>query len=163
MDGAPPFRRLLVAIDSSSAAQGAFDLACQWVGQHGADVWFLQLTEEHRQRRGAFETDVDPVAVQPANHVVVNGPTQGARSRQLAHGIAEAAAAFHADVIVVGIDHERLTGHRLAPSLRDQITRATALPVLMAPATEPQRSGHRRPLSALEQEAAAPARRYAHV
>ncbi len=32
MDQAPPFRRLLVAIDGSEAAQGAFDLACDWVG-----------------------------------------------------------------------------------------------------------------------------------
>ncbi len=138
MDEAPPFRRMLVAIDDSQAAQGAFDLACEWVGRHGADVWFVQMSEEHRQRRSTVDTDVSAIAVEPANHIVVSGPTLGARNRQLVHGVAEAAAAFGADVIVLGFDRHRLAGHRLAPSLREQVTRATDLPVLVAPDGPPE-------------------------
>ena len=162
---AAPFRRMLVAIDESPAAEGAFDLVAEWVGGHGADARFVQVIEERRQRRSGVQTDVDPVAVWPAQHVVVSGPTLGARNRQLVHGIAEAATDFGADVIVLGFGRSRLAGHRLAPSLREQIMRATEVPVLVAPA--PQSDGKRQhrlvPGHHRDEERAHTARRYAHV
>jgi nucleotide-binding universal stress UspA family protein len=166
VDQAPPFRRMLVAIDGSEAAEGAFDLAREWVGQHGADVWFVQLTEERRQHRSACDSDVDPMTVEPANHVVVRGPTQGARNRQLVHGIAEAAAAFKADVIVLGFDHQRLASHRMAPSLREQVTHAVDLPVLVAPTRPPGGKPHLELMSqpdGAEERTHSKVRRYAHV
>ncbi len=160
MDQAPPFRRLLVAIDGSAAAEGAFDLAHEWAGEQGAEVRFVQLTEERRQHRSECETDVDPMAVEPAHHVVVRGPTLGARNRMLVHDIAEAAAAFEADVIVLGFDQRRLAGHRLAPSLREQVTRAVDLPVLVVPAPQPGAEPHLRRVPEADR---AEVRRYAHV
>ena len=166
MDQAPPFRRMLVAIDGSEAAHGAFDLARQWAGEHGAAVWIVQLSEERRQRRGECETDMDLMTVEPANHVVVRGPTLGARNRQLVHGIADAAAAFEADVIVLGFDPRRLGSHHLAPSLREQVTRAVDLPVLVAPTRQPGDKPHLHALpepDAAEELTHSKVRHYAHV
>ncbi len=50
MDDATPFRRMLVAIDDSPAAQAAVGLVAEWVDGPGADVRFVQVTEERRQR-----------------------------------------------------------------------------------------------------------------
>jgi hypothetical protein len=76
---------------------------------------------------------VNPKALEPAHRLLVSGPSLGARNRHVVQGIAEAAEDFGADVIVLGFDPSRLAGHRLAPSLREQIMRATDLPVLVAP------------------------------
>jgi nucleotide-binding universal stress UspA family protein len=166
-DGAAPFGRLLVAIDESQAAEGAFDLVAEWVGRHGADARFVQVTEERRQRQSGVEaeSEADAGAAWPAQHLVVSGPTLGARNRQLVHGIAEAAEAFGADVIVLGFDRPRLAGHRIAPSLREQIMRATELPVLVAPAPQADGKRHHRlvPGHRRDEERALTARRYAHV
>jgi nucleotide-binding universal stress UspA family protein len=61
----------------------------------------------------------------------------GARNGAVVHEIADAASAFGADVIVLGCDRRRLSRHRLAHSLRERLTRATAVPVLVAPVVEP--------------------------
>jgi nucleotide-binding universal stress UspA family protein len=161
-----PFRRLLVATNGSEAAQGAFDLAREWAGEHGADVWIVQLREERGAHRSGSESDVDPMTVEPANHVVVRGPTQGARNRQLVHGIADAAAAFEADVIVLGFDQRRLASHHLAPSLREQVTRAVDLPVLVAPTRQPGGKPHLHAMpepDGAEERTHSKVRRYAHV
>jgi nucleotide-binding universal stress UspA family protein len=166
MDQAPPFRRLLVATDGSEAAHGAFDLAREWAGQYGADVWIVELSEERGALRSACATDVDPMTVEPASHVVVRGPTQGARNRQFVHGIADAAAAFEADVIVLGFDQRRLANHRLTPSLREQVTRALELPVLVAPTREPGDKPHVDAIperDGAEERTHSKVRRYAHV
>jgi nucleotide-binding universal stress UspA family protein len=166
MDEAPPFSRMLVAIDGSEAAHAAFDLAREWAGQHGAAVWIVQLSEERRAHRSESETDVDSMTVEPANHLVVRGPTLGARNRQLVHGIADAAAAFEADVIVLGFDQRRLASHHLAPSLREQVTRAVDLPVLVAPTRQPGDKPHLHALpvpDVAEERTYSKVRRYAHV
>jgi nucleotide-binding universal stress UspA family protein len=166
MDQAPPFRRMLVAIDDSQAARGAFDLAREWSAEQGADVWFVQLTEDRRRQRSACQSDVDPMIVQTANHVAVRGPTLGARSRKLVQGIAEAAAAFEADVIVLGFDERRLASHRWAPSLREQITGAIGLPVLVAPTRQTGEKAHRRLMpefDGAQEQAPSKVRGYTHV
>lgn len=144
MDDATPFRRMLVAVDESPGAEGAVDLVAEWVGGPGADVRFLQVSEAGR-RRGCPEADLGPVAARRSHLLVVGARTLGARNRQLVHGIAEAARQFGADVIVLGFDRPRLAGHRLAPSLREQIMRATDLPVLVAPGAPADRRRHHRP------------------
>lgn len=160
-----PFARMLVAVDESQAAEGAFDLVAEWVGGHGADARFVQVIEERHGRRSDLVTASDPTALWPAEHLAVSGPTLGARNRQLVRGIVDAATSFGADVIVLGFDRPRLAGHRLAPSLRDQVMRATELPVLVAPA--PQTDGRRHlrlvPGHHRTEERAHDVRRYAHV
>jgi nucleotide-binding universal stress UspA family protein len=61
----------------------------------------------------------------------------GARNDAVVHDVADAASAFGADVIVLGCDRRRLSRHRLAHSLRERLTRATELPVLVAPGMAP--------------------------
>jgi nucleotide-binding universal stress UspA family protein len=158
-----PFGRMLVAIDESPAAQAAVHLVAEWVGGPGADVRFLQVFELRRQRGSGVDTSGGPGG-QQAHRLVVSAPTLGARNRQLVKGIVEAAADFDADVIVLGVDRPRLTDHRLAPSLREQLMRATDLPVLVAPT--PQADGkrhHRTPDLDRDEERAGVPHRYARV
>jgi nucleotide-binding universal stress UspA family protein len=162
---ATPFHRMLVAIDGSSAAQAAVQLVAEWVGGPGADVRVVRVTERRRRGGNRGEPPVDAAALEPAHRIMVSAPSLGARNRQMVHGIAEAAADFGADVIVLGFDRSRLAGHRLAPSLRQQIVRATDLPVLVAPCPQPdggQQSGQA-PTERRGEERAPAERRYAHV
>jgi nucleotide-binding universal stress UspA family protein len=138
---ATAFRRMLVAIDESQAAEAAIGLVAEWVDGPGADVHFVQVIEARPQRRSNVGTDGAATADEPSHRLVVQAPTLGARNRQLVHGIAGAAEDFGADVIVLGLDRPRLAGHRLAPSLREQLMRATDLPVLVAP--RPPSNGQR--------------------
>ncbi len=133
---ATPFRRMLVAVDESPTALAAVGLVAEWVDGPGAEVRFVQVTETRHQRGNGIESETGQRADEPAHRLVVGAPTLGARNRQLVHGIAQAAEGFGADVIVLGFDRPRLTGHRLAPSLREQIMRATDIPVLVAPSPQ---------------------------
>jgi nucleotide-binding universal stress UspA family protein len=137
-DAATPFRRMLVAIDESPAAVAAVGLVAAWVDGPGAEVRFIQVTETRSERGNGVESEsgAGQTPGEPAHRLVVGAPTLGARNRQLVHGIAEAAEGFGPDVIVLGFDRRRLAGHRLAPSLREQIMRATDLPVLVAPSPQ---------------------------
>lgn len=141
---ATPFRRMLVAIDESTSAQAALALVAEWVDGPGADVRIVGVSERHQQRRSRPESDDGAVAAEAAHRLVVRAPTLGARNRQLVKGIAAAAEAFGADVIVLGLERRRLAGHRLAPSVRQQLVRTTDLPVLVAPAPQPAGTRHHR-------------------
>jgi nucleotide-binding universal stress UspA family protein len=157
---AAPFRRMLVVLDGSPTAEAAVGLVAEWVDGPGADVRFVQVTEERKQRRSSVGSDAGPTTVAPAHRLVVGAPTLGARNRQLVHGIAEAAEDFGADVIVLGFDRQRLAGHRLAPSLREQVMRATDVPVLVAPSP---RSDGKRPDLHRDGERADTSNRYVRV
>lgn len=139
-----PFRRMLVVIDESPSAEAAVGLVVEWVDGPGADVRFVQVAEERKRRRSSVEPGAGPLAVESAHHLVIGAPTLGGRNRQLVHGIAAAARDFGADVIVLGFDRRRLAGHRLAASLREQVMRATDVPVLVAASPHPGGKRHRR-------------------
>jgi nucleotide-binding universal stress UspA family protein len=159
---ARPFRRMLVVLDGSPAAEAALHLVTGWVGGPGADVRFVQVSEERRQRPSGVDAERAPMQAQ---HLVVRAPTLGARTRQIVRGVAEAAADFGADVIVLGLDRSRLAGHRFAPSLRELLVRATDLPVLVAPSPKQEHSPHHRlvPDRHRTEERADAARPYARV
>jgi hypothetical protein len=127
------FRRILVALDGSEDARAAFVFVSEWARNFDARVWFIQLTEESSRRRCELVTDVSRRGRHVANQFTVSGATRGARDQQLVSGIAEAAETFGADLIVVGIDRHRLARNRLSRSVREQLTAATDVPVLMAP------------------------------
>jgi nucleotide-binding universal stress UspA family protein len=129
------FRRILVAIDGSDAARSAFVFVTDWARQFDAQVWFIQLTEESSTRRCSLVTDVGARGRQLSNHFSVSGVTRKARNQQLVHAIAEAAATFHADLVVLGFDRRRIAHDRLTRSVREQLTEATSVPVMMAPRT----------------------------
>ncbi len=97
------FGRILAAVDSSSAGGAARVLAGSWAAQFGAAA------------------------------SVVGIPAGSGRARSVARAIAEAAHAFGADAIVLGLSPERLAYHRLAGGLREELTSSTALPVLVVP------------------------------
>ncbi len=96
-------------------------------------MWFIQLTDESSRRRCEIVTDVGQRGRRVANQFSVSGATRGARNQQLVSGITEAAQTYRADLIVVGLDRHRVTHHRFSPSVREQLTAATNVPVLLAP------------------------------
>jgi nucleotide-binding universal stress UspA family protein len=159
--GAMLFRRMLVAIDESPAAEAAVGLVAEWVDGPGADVRFVQVIEERKHRRGTAGP-VTATAIEPAHRLVVGAPTLGARNRQLVQGLAGAAEEFGADVIVLGFDRGRLAGHRLAPSLREQVMRVTDVPVLVPPSPQADGKRHHR-LAQDDGERADTAHRYVRV
>jgi hypothetical protein len=95
----------------AKAGRAAAAVAREWADTFGGDVATLELSETRDLRHW----------------------TLGARSHRLAEEIAVAAEARDADVIVLGIDRRRIAKRHIAPSLRAQLTRETALPVLVAP------------------------------
>jgi nucleotide-binding universal stress UspA family protein len=132
--GPEVFKRILVAMDSSDAARAAFVFVSDWARQFDAQVWFIQLTDESVRRRCEIVTDVDQRGRQLANQFTIRGATRSARNQQLVNSIAESAQTFRADLVVVGIDR-----HRLARGVREQLTQATNVPVLI-PANPEARS-----------------------
>jgi nucleotide-binding universal stress UspA family protein len=127
------FRRILVAIDGSDAARSAFVFVTDWARQFDAQVWFIVLTEESSRRRCELVTDVSERGRQLANSFTVSGATRGARNQQLVSAVADAAKAYKADLIVLGFDPRRVAHQRFTRGVREQLTAATDLPVLVAP------------------------------
>ena len=127
------FRRILVAMDGSDAARSAFVFATDWARQFGARTWFIQLAEESQTRRCTLRTDVAARGRQLANSFSVSGATRNARNLQLVSAIAEAAQVYRADLIVLGFDPGRIARHRFGRGVREQLTTATEVPVLVAP------------------------------
>ncbi len=127
------FRRILVALDDSDSARSAFVFVTDWVRQLDAEVWFIVLTDESSRRKCEVVSDVRHYGRLPSNSFTVSGATRRARNLQLASGIADAARAFRADLIVLGLDPQRMTGQRFTKGVRELLTGETDLPVLMAP------------------------------
>ena len=127
------FRRILVAMDGSDAARSAFVFVTDWARQFDARTWFIQLAEESQTRRCTLRTDVAERGRQLANSFSVSGATRSARNMQLARAIADAAQVYRADLIVLGFDSGRIARRRLGRGVREQLTAATEIPVLMAP------------------------------
>ena len=127
------YRKILVALDGSDAARAAFVFASDWARHFDSELWFIQLTEESHGPRRDIVTDVSRRGRQRANHFAVSGVTRGRRNQQLVSGIAEAASTFGADMIIVGLEGRRLGRARFAESVREQLTAATNVPVLVAP------------------------------
>lgn len=127
------FRRILVAMDSSEAAQSAFVFVTEWARSFDAKVWFIQLAAESPQRHCSVATDVQHRGRRTANTFTVSGATRRARTRQLVHTVADAATTYRADVLVLGFDHHRMTQGSLSRSLREQLYEETSIPVLVAP------------------------------
>jgi hypothetical protein len=162
---------LVVSDGSNTDASGAhtraaFAVAHEWTAAFGAEVCALEVSEQRdrRPRRaglggGAGEpgSAVAPAVGTP--RVAVHGWTLGARTRRLASAIGAAAEACGADVIVLGMGRRRMARRHLAPSLRDRLTGATALPVLVAPSTAAAAPADGTPTTRPAEHAV----RYAHV
>jgi nucleotide-binding universal stress UspA family protein len=127
------FRRILVALDGSEDARAAFVFVSDWTRHFDAKVWFIQLADESSRRRCEIVTDVQRRGRQMTNQFTVSGATRGARNQRLVGGISEAAVTFGADLIVVGLDRHRLARSGFSRNVREQLTAATNIPVLMAP------------------------------
>jgi nucleotide-binding universal stress UspA family protein len=127
-------------MDGSEAARSAFVFVSDWARHFGAQVWFIQLTSESTRRRCEIVTDVNRRGRQLANEFSVSGATRSVRNQQLVSAIVEAAQTFRAELIVLGFDRGRLAQSRMSSSVREQVTEATDVPVLVVPKwAEPHR------------------------
>jgi hypothetical protein len=127
-------------MDSSEAAQSAFVFVTDWARSFDAEVWFIQLAAESPQRHCGVATDVQHRGRRTANSFTVSGATRRARTRQLVHTVAEAAATYRADVLVLGFDSHRMTQGSLTRTLREQLYEETNIPVLVAPSRQGPRA-----------------------
>jgi nucleotide-binding universal stress UspA family protein len=127
------FRRILVVLDDSEAARSAFVFATDWVRRLDAEVWFIVLTDETSRRKCEVVSDVRHCGRLPSNSFAISGATRRARNVQLASGIAKAARAYRADLIVLGLDPRRMTRQRFTKGVRELLAEATDLPMLIAP------------------------------
>jgi nucleotide-binding universal stress UspA family protein len=152
------FSRLLVVLDHSAVAGAAAGLAHEWTRAFGAEVRYVRV--EERSRRPARDHRGPDDRSLEAMRVLVDDRTLRSRNRSFVEGITRAALAFGADVVVLGCDHRRLASRHLCASVRDQLVRATDLPIVVAPTAPTRRSteDRRRPTA----ETIRP-RGYAHV
>jgi nucleotide-binding universal stress UspA family protein len=134
------FRRVLVALDGSPSGRAAVAFAGEIAHEFDATVWLLQVAEHPTGRNGSsarlvpqVDADERTVGLQRLG-ITVSGATRTVRDRHLVTAIAEEAARFEADVVVLGLDRRRLAHQHFSKALQEQVTRATSLPVLIAPA-----------------------------
>jgi nucleotide-binding universal stress UspA family protein len=138
------FSRILVAVDESDRARLAISFATDLANQFGASLYVLRVAEEkarHQRRPG-----VDRMAPRRESRgevLRVPGVTRTARDHLLVSGIERAAAQFGADLIMLGFDHRRISHRHVTRSLRQQLTRASALPVMFVPECVTETSDHR--------------------
>jgi nucleotide-binding universal stress UspA family protein len=134
------FRRVLVALDGSPSGRAAMAFAGEIAHEFDASVWLLQVAEHPTRRNGSSgrlvpQVDAAARAVDLQRvGITVSGATRAARDNHLVTAIAEEAARFDADVVVLGLDRRRLAHQRFSKALQEQVTRATSLPVMIAPA-----------------------------
>jgi len=129
------FRRILVAVDASETGHIAAHFGTELADQFDAAVRIVPFSGDMDRRRGEREV----VRHKPnggdlyGSGLTVNGVTRAARDHQLVSGIAKEAAGFGADLIVLGLDRRRTSRHHFSRSVREQLTRATMVPVMVSP------------------------------
>jgi nucleotide-binding universal stress UspA family protein len=134
------FGRVLVVVDASREGHDAAAYADEMTRQLGGVVHTVAVTEEFARNRSGTLSRLD-ASGDKAIACTVSGPSEGARSRTLAAHLARTAQDVGADVIVLGLSRRRLTHHRLTPSLRSLIARASDVPVLLVPVGWDQTAG----------------------
>lgn len=135
------FKRILLAVDGTEADEVATSFVTGLARQTSATVHVLHVNEYLAGGRGfarCTDKEAGRIVDQVARALVVAGvPADGevrlAYSFDMPARIADAAADWSADVIVVG---SRRRGHRWfsGQGMREKVTRITALPVLTVPA-----------------------------
>jgi nucleotide-binding universal stress UspA family protein len=128
------FRRIVVAMDGSDEGRAAASLAAELADQFGATVQLVPVTEHSSWRHaGPVPSEVRGPDGPRGRELSVTGATSARRAHELVACIAAAADQFGADLIVLGLERRRVSHHTYSRSLRAQLTRATSLPVMVAP------------------------------
>lgn len=112
------FSRYLVAIDGSDNGSAAIAFASDAARQFEGSLKVVQVMDGTSD--GA-STDRAGASIHPLP------------GHRIAEEIAKEADRYEADVIVLGLDRGRLANHRFARGIRQQLNRASTLPVLIAP------------------------------
>jgi nucleotide-binding universal stress UspA family protein len=135
------FDRILLALDDSPAGEVATVFATAVARRAGASVHVLHVNERIPAGRGitaltrSEATDLVARAVQQMADAGVRagGSVRVAGWRGVADRIVEAARTGEVDAIVLGSHRHRRLGRLLSAQVRERTTRATTLPVLVAP------------------------------
>jgi nucleotide-binding universal stress UspA family protein len=102
------FEKILVAVDERETGTAATRFASQLSGTFHASVQVFH--PEAASARSSRSGD-----------------------RQLAQAVAAEAQRVHADLIVLGLDRQRIGRHHLVGSVREQLAQLTQVPVMAAP------------------------------
>jgi len=136
------FQRLLVAIDDSAANPVTVSFAIAIARREAAAVQVLYVNQFVVGGRGhtlSSEAEADQlvsgaVAELTASGVEATGALRRATCFGVATRIAESAAEWSADAIVVGSKRRRKLRRLGGQGIREQVTKLSDLPVLTAPA-----------------------------
>jgi len=134
--------RLMLALDEFESGQWALDFTAGIARQLGADVWVLHLRQAgHSARVVSIEspTDardlvIDALAALSAVGVKAGGRALTVPREHFARAISREAAAQECDCVVLGSRRLRGLSRLASRRVRDQVARATGLPLLVAPA-----------------------------
>ena len=139
-------RRALLAIDQFAGGRQAVAFAVSMAPPLECNVYVLHLIEFIRGARATLETRGEAAAL--VNDAVLalqiagagaSGEYHGAPTHRVDQAIALRAETIGADVIVLGSERRRGFGRLASRGVREQVVRATSLPVLVAPAAMPVR------------------------
>ena len=136
------FQRLLLAIDDSPATEAGTSFVLALARQRGSAVQVLHVNQFITGGRGMTvlsEREAErlvegAVGELRAAGVSASGIVMRATCFDVGSRIAEAAARFGADAIVVGSRRRRRLSRFLGHGVREAIVASSALPVLTAPA-----------------------------
>ena len=138
---------------SGATRRAAFALGHDWTATFGADVCAMEVSEQHDRRHAAGARTARPATTAAAGAARANVARRvvsrctGGRSVRAPAGWPSAITRGGGDAAAPTSSCSGWTagawrGVTSSPSLRDQLTSATALPVLVAPSTAP--AGRRR-------------------
>lgn len=134
-------QRILVAVDGSDATAAALAYATALARREGAEVHLVHVDRRAVVGRRRLERTADRARAIVADAitqlheegVAVSGSVVRTSGIHLGRAIADQATARHCDVIVVGSHRRRGVRHLLGRRAREQVSRWTSLPVVIAP------------------------------
>ena len=150
------FRRILLAVDGSESDDVSTSFVSALARESSAAVRVAYVNEYLVGGRGftrSTTAEAREIVDGAARSLVVcgvaaDGEVRLATTFDMASRIADAAAEWSADVIVVGSRRHRRLGRLSGRGMREKVTALTALPILTVPA--PLRLGRARQLEAFE-------------
>ena len=141
------FRRILVVVGESDAGRAAFTFAADLASEFQATVHICPVVLQAPAWRGGRRRYAATRALDQRVGAALRGVGLSAAgpkciegSQQLIDEIADEALRFRADLIVLGLDRERISQQHHWRNLRQRLARATSLPLMVAPTeTSPAR------------------------
>jgi len=143
------YQRILVPFDGSATSTRGLDEAVKLAALTGAELRIVHLVDDLQYATGfetyaAWANDVIPLMREAGTKILHAGKARAldagvkadallleGSAVRLAEAVADQVAAWHADLVVIGTHGRRGVGRMLLGSDAEQITRTSAVPVLL--------------------------------